>query len=272
MSNSKQITNPLVQRLDRYLVFPMLARKKGWAYLFSWGHRFSGVLLVLYLGFHIYTLLLIQSPEVYDAQMSVYRAFPFNILAWLLALPVIFHALNGGRLILFESYGIRADNLLMRIVIGLSTVYLGGLGILMILQVRITVRELFWGPILLMSVLVCFLVSWQMAKSRAGFGWKMHRISGSLMFLLIPGHMLFMHVHPDMAHSSSMVINRMQLQMIKVIDILLAASVLFHGGYGLTSLLEEYLTSRLLRIHCIIVVWIIVLFLAYLAVRFVISV
>jgi len=214
----------------------------------------------------------LAAPEKYDTQMAVYSAFPFNVLAWLLAFPVIFHALNGGRLILYESFGFRNERYLIGTVVGLSAIYLIALGILMNQGVLITVRELFWGPVLLFSVLVCFILSWQLVKSKAGFGWKLQRISGSFLLLLIPAHMLFMHVHPDMAHSASVVINRMQIRMIQVIDLLLAAGVLFHGGYGLTSILHDYLTNRLLRTNCVIIIWIVVLYLMYLAINLVISV
>ena len=264
--------NSVSQSLQRLLIVPGLSGSRGWSYVLSWGHRLSGVVLCVYLAFHVYTLLLLENPKIYDSQMSVYKAFPFNLLAWMLAFPVIFHALNGGRVILYESYGVRRDRIMIGLVFGLSAVYLAGLGVLMLVSVRINIRELYWGPILLVSVLICFLVAFQMAKSQAGFAWKMQRISGSFLLLLIPAHMLFMHVHPDMAHSAGMVINRMQIQMIKVIDVLLALSVLNHGGYGLSSILSDYVTHRQLRIGSMVVVWLVVVVMAYYAVRFVISI
>ena len=260
------------QSLENLLVVPRLTKSRGWPFVMSWGHRISGVGLSLYIAFHVYTLLLLKNPEIYDAQMSVYKAFPFNLLAWLLAFPVIFHALNGGRVILYESYGVRKDRILIGSVIGLTAVYLLGLGILMIISFRFSIRELYWGPLFLISVSLCFLVSFQLAKSRAGFAWKLQRISGSFLLLLIPAHMLFMHIHPDMAHSASMVINRMQIRMIKVIDIMLVFGVLYHSGYGLTSILGDYITRQKLRIGSMVVVWLLVIIIAVFAVRFVISI
>ena len=260
------------QSLERLLVVPRLTRTRGWPFLLSWGHRVAGVLLSIYIAFHVYTLLLLKTPEVYDAQMSIYRAFPFNFLAWLLAFPVIFHALNGGRVILYESYGVRSDRILIGSVFGLCAVFLAGLGVLMMISFRISYRELYWGPLLLFSVLLTFLFSFRLAKSQAGFAWKLQRLSGSFLFLLIPAHMLFMHVHPDMAHSASMVINRMQIHMIKVIDIMLAFAVLYHGGYGLTSILGDYIVRQKLRIGSMVLVWMLVVITAFLAIRFVISI
>jgi succinate dehydrogenase hydrophobic anchor subunit len=260
------------QTLENLLVVPRLSKIKGWSFVLSWGHRISGLILSLYIAFHVYTLLLLKNPEIYDAQMSIYKVFPFNLLAWLLAFPVIFHALNGGRVILYESYGVRKDRVLMGAVIGLGVVYLTGLGILMIISVPITVRELFWGPLLLISVLLTFLFSFQLAKSQAGFAWKLQRLTGSFLFLMIPAHMVFMHSHPDMAHSASMVINRMQIQMIKITDLMLALGVLYHGGYGLTSIVDDYIALKQLRFGLMVIIWMLVTIAAFYAILFVVSI
>ncbi len=73
---------------------------RGWPFIIAWCHRIAGLLLVGYLWFHIYTLLSLSSPSSYDATMKFYGFFLFRILEWALAIPVIFHAFNGGRLIL----------------------------------------------------------------------------------------------------------------------------------------------------------------------------
>lgn len=59
-------------------------------------------------------------PEIYDARMKLLRLPLFVLLEWLLAVPVIFHALNGGRLMLYEIFGNRKDALVLRWALGLS--------------------------------------------------------------------------------------------------------------------------------------------------------
>ena len=117
------------QSLQRLLVIPRLTRTRGWPFVLSWGHRLSGIILCIYIVFHVYTLLLLKHPDVYDTQMAIYRSFPFNLLAWLLAFPVIFHALNGGRLILYESFGNRNDDLMIRWVLALKSAFLRSWGV-----------------------------------------------------------------------------------------------------------------------------------------------
>jgi succinate dehydrogenase hydrophobic membrane anchor protein/succinate dehydrogenase cytochrome b556 subunit len=267
----KQLTKSVfVHVIERLLTIPVSGGTRGWPFILSWAQRLSGVLLSLYLGFHVYTLLLLKSSEAYDSQMAVFSTFPFNLLAWLLAFPVIFHALNGGRVILYESFGKREDHILIKAVFILSAVYLINLGILMNLAVRITALLWFWVPILLASLFICFLVSLRLVESGIGFGWKLQRITGSFLLLLIPAHMMFMHSHPDMAHSASVVIQRMQSGTMKVIDILLASGILYHSGYGLVSILNDYLSNRFLRVCTNTLIWLIVVFTAFFALNLIV--
>jgi succinate dehydrogenase hydrophobic anchor subunit len=65
--------------------------------------------------------------------MKIFRLSLFSHLEWALAMPVIFHALNGGRLILYEAFGYRNDESMIRWASGLSTIYALLLGTFMIM-------------------------------------------------------------------------------------------------------------------------------------------
>ncbi len=74
----------------------------------------------------------LETPSHYDTKMQIFSSPLFGFFEWLLAVPVIFHALNGGRLILYESFGNREDNAVIKWLSSFSALYLLFLGILMI--------------------------------------------------------------------------------------------------------------------------------------------
>ena len=138
--------------LNRYVLpaienLPLIggyAKTRGWLFVIAWAHRVAGVLLALYVLLHIYTLSYLASPDIYDAKMKVYGFFLFSFLEWLLALPVIFHALNGGRLISYEIFGARSDRLILMWVFGLAVIYVLLLALLMILGTQSVTPIFFW--------------------------------------------------------------------------------------------------------------------------------
>lgn len=97
MHIAKNLESSVLGFLDRIPVVSFYAKTRGWPYVIAWCHRIAGFILVAYMWFHTYTLLSLSSPPLYDATMKVYGSFLFTLLEWALAIPVIFHALNGGR-------------------------------------------------------------------------------------------------------------------------------------------------------------------------------
>ena len=77
--------------------------------------------------------------------------------------------------------------------------------------------------------------------------WKLHRISGAYLIIMIPAHLLFMHLQPGVGHDAEVVINRMQNISIKFLDIALLVAVQYHAGYGLISISKDYIRSRILQ-------------------------
>ena len=89
--------------LDMMPPLARYTRNRGLPFIISWAHRLSGVLLVIFVWFHIYTLSLLTSVGAYADKMKLYDLPVLTFIEWALALPVIFHALNGGRLILLRA-------------------------------------------------------------------------------------------------------------------------------------------------------------------------
>jgi succinate dehydrogenase / fumarate reductase cytochrome b subunit len=86
-------------------------------------HRISGIALIGYLFLHIYSLSpLSQGRAAFDAKMETFSTPFFMILEWLLFAFVLFHSLNGIRIVLVDwADGARYQKQLFKysVVIGL---------------------------------------------------------------------------------------------------------------------------------------------------------
>ena len=66
-------------------------------------HRISGIALIGYLFLHIYSLSpLSQGRAAFNAKMELYTTPFFMILEWVLFAFVLFHSLNGIRIVLVD--------------------------------------------------------------------------------------------------------------------------------------------------------------------------
>jgi succinate dehydrogenase cytochrome b556 subunit len=243
----EQYAQPILERLP---VVSYYAKTRGWPFILSWLHRVSGILLALYFFVHIYTLSFLADPAVYQTNMKLFGYFMFSFLEWLLAVPVIFHALNGGRLILYEIFGSRSQESLIRWVSSLSIIYVLLIGLLMIRQDQSVSLILFWLTVLLFSIGLVYPVVVKIRRAGNTFAWKFHRITGAYLLFMIPAHLLFMHLNPAIAHEADAVIARMQNLFVKLVDLTLVISVAYHAGYGLISICKDYLAPGSLQ-NCV---------------------
>jgi succinate dehydrogenase / fumarate reductase cytochrome b subunit len=257
----------ILSGLDNVPIVSFYAQTRGWPFVIAWIHRISGMLMLLYIGIHIYTLSFLAIPDAYDAKMKLFGYFPFSFLEWLLALPVIFHALNGGRLILYEIFGIRNDESMIRWVLGLSATYFLLLGLLMVMGNQTVSPIFFWLIIFIVGILPGYLVTSKIWNIAGSFAWKLQRITGAYLFVMIPAHLLFMHLQPAVGHEAGIVIARMQNGFIKFIDLTLVIGVLYHAGYGLTAIIRDYLRFRLLQTGLVFLVFLIMAVLGWISIR-----
>jgi succinate dehydrogenase hydrophobic membrane anchor protein len=222
-------------------------RNRGAPFIISWSHRVCGVLLVIFVWFHIYTLSFLTVPGAYAGKMKLYELSVLTFFEWALALPVIFHALNGGRLILYESFRFRDDDLLLKWVAGLSILYTGILAILMRMGNQNVSAVFFWLIAAGAALSLAYGLYTRLRRTPHQWGWKFQRISGAFLLVMIPAHFLFMHLGPQVARDAGLVAQRMQNPWIKLIDSALVVSALYHGGHGLISILNDYVGSKELR-------------------------
>ena len=231
-------------------IVPPLARctrNRGLSFVVSWAHRLSGVLLVIFVWFHIYTLSFLMSAGGYADKMKLYDLPVLAFIEWALAIPVIFHALNGGRLILYESFRFRDDDVLLKWVAGLCILYAGILAVLMLMGNQTVSAVFFWLMTAAAALLAAYGLYARIGGTAHRSSWKLQRISGAFLLVMVPAHFLFMHLSPQVAKDAGQVMLRMQHLWIKLVDMALLASALFHGGYGLISILNDYAASKELR-------------------------
>jgi len=81
-------------------------RYRGGIGQWSWAlHRITGVGVLVFLCLHILdTFLIILGPERYNAVIALYRVPLFRVMEVGLFASVLFHALNGVRIILIDFW------------------------------------------------------------------------------------------------------------------------------------------------------------------------
>jgi len=244
----------ILKKLESLPLVGFYAKTRGWYFVLAWAHRAAGILLILFVWFHIYTLTALATPEVFTAKMQCFQGVFFVFMGWSLAVPVIFHALNGGRLILYEVFYSRADDAITRGILISSVLYVGLLGLMMIMGDQTVSPFLFWLCLLVMSLSLSYLTGLKTWPGKNSSGWKLQRITGSFLLPMIPAHLLFMHLQPAIGHDAGIIIARMQHAFIKVVDLAILGSGLYHGGYGLLSIVKDYLTAGFLHGCCAILI------------------
>lgn len=242
-----KVEHQVLKQMERLPVIGFYARSRGWDFVLAWAHRAAGILLVLYLWFHIYTLTSLTRPDSFNATMKFFQHFVFVFLEWALAIPVIFHTLNGGRLILYEVFYSQADATITRGALIFSFLYVTLMALMIILGNQMVSPFLFWFCLMILGISTTYLTALRIWSCKNSAGWKLQRITGAFLLPMIPAHFLFMHLDPSIGHVAKDVIDRMQFAGIKFVNLLLLAAALYHGGYGLLSIIKDYLPSRILR-------------------------
>lgn len=259
----------MLRKLEQLPLVSPYVKTRGWPYLIAWGHRLAGIILVFYACLHIYTLSWLETPDQYSAKMQIFGSSLFVFFEWLLAVPVIFHALNGGRLILYESFGNREDSAVIKWLFIFSAVYIIFLGILMIGGNQSVSALFFWLAMLVAALSLVYVVALRTRHTAISHLWKLQRIGAVFLLIMIPAHLIFMHLNLAVGHEAGVVIARMQSSFIKSVDLALILVVLFHGGYGLLSIAKDYLPTGILQQMCTAIVFGVMIAFAWVGVRLV---
>lgn len=77
----------------------------SWAQLAWFGHRASGLGVLLYLFLHIVeTSTVLFGPDVYNATVGIFKNLPARLGEVLLMAALVYHALNGLRVIAMDFW------------------------------------------------------------------------------------------------------------------------------------------------------------------------
>ena len=114
------------------------------------------------------------------------------------------------------------------------------------------------------------MTAMRLRQSGASPAWKLQRISGAFLLLMIPAHMLFMHLDPALGRDAQVIISRMNNGFIRLVDLLLVCGVLYHGGYGLLGIIRDYLSSRSMQLFSAVGVVAATVFFAWVGIKLVI--
>ena len=268
---SIKISDRILGILKKIPYVAFYADTRGWAFILSWGHRITGLLLVLYVWFHLITLSTLSSPGDYDAKMAWFSSPLFVFFEWLLAIPVIFHAANGGRLMLFEIYGYRNDTAMIRWLFVVSGAYAGLLAVFMLLGNQSVSPIFFWLTAFVIAVVCGYALLAKIWRSGHSRFWKFQRATGVFLLIMIPAHFLFMHLNPAAGKDSAVIIARMQNVFVKIVDVTVVLAVLYHGGYGLFSVGRDYIASRHLQVLMAVLVAAVMVWSAWIGLKLIIT-
>jgi succinate dehydrogenase hydrophobic membrane anchor protein len=249
----------IISLMDNIPILSYFASSRGWSFLISWAHRLAGLTLVGYIFAHIYTLSLLFDPATFDADMKFLDNF------------VIFHSLNGGRLILYELFHVREEEIMIRSVVFLGAVYVLLVGFFFIEEAPLISFTVFWsitGAISLLALLIVLFKIWATANSSL---WKLQRITGAFMLPMLIGHMLFMHMNYLTGHDSKTILLRMQSPFIKGLDFVFIVFLLFHAGYGVFSIIADYIKPGVLLKSLTILIFIVMAVSAFFGIRIVVA-
>jgi succinate dehydrogenase hydrophobic anchor subunit len=160
---------------------------------------------------------------------------------------VSFHALNGGRLILYELFGRRNDADMIRWIFGLSAAYVAMVGLMMVMKNQHVSVFFFWLTAFFSGALVAYVVASRLWKKRHSVLWKLQRISGAFLFITLPAYLLFLYLNPGEADEAQGAIGRVEDVFTRLVTLTLVTSALYHAGYGLFSIAADYTSSGITR-------------------------
>jgi succinate dehydrogenase cytochrome b556 subunit len=244
---------------------------RGWGFILTWAHRITGVAVVAFMFFHIFTLSGLYAPAKFAAKMEFLRHGIFAFMEWILAVPVIFHAFNGARLILYELFRVRDDRQMIRWVLGLGAVYVLSLGFFMIKNDQQVSAGFFWFVVVLVSLIAAFVVARKLWPTKNDWMWKLQRISGAFLLPMVSGHFFFMHLTYQAGHDINTILARLSHVGIKLMDSAFVLLVFFHAGFGISAIIGDYMENGYWRTALRLAVVIVMSVFGYAGAKLVIS-
>lgn len=258
--------------IEKLPVLSRYANTRGWPYVISWIQRVTGIGLILFLAIPLCARLPLQAAGIYHAGAPALLPPVFLFLVWASSLAVGFHALNGGRLILYELFGKRGDAAMIRWVLALCVAFAATVGLMMVMKNQYVSPFSFWLITFFPGAVIAYVVASRIGKKRHSLLWKLQRISGAFLFIAAPAYLLFLQLNPYDAAGAQGTVTWLQSAFSRFAALTLAAYALYHAGYGLFSIAADYTPSRTLRIAVTALMATIIAVIAALVCRFILPV
>ncbi|MCS7191791.1 MAG: succinate dehydrogenase, cytochrome b556 subunit [Armatimonadetes bacterium] len=252
-----------------------------WAWLL---HRLTGVGIFVFLLVHVVdTSLILWSRELYDKLVKLYHHPVFKISEILLFGAVLFHGLNGLRVVVLDfapQTTVYQRQMLAGVAIAFFLLFIP-VAIIMFGQMMQGAEKHFgfeinpkswqiWLPALLASVAIFSVYAPTMSapklkvsiKPSGGlelYGWLFIRVSGILLIFLAIGHLVIMHLIDGGVNriNSDFVAQRLANPIWRTYDFLLLTLAITHGTWGMRTVLMDYFhkpSSRLIILSLLYVV------------------
>ena len=262
----------IISRLEKLPFISFYAKTRGWYFLISWCHRITGILLVVFVWFHILSLDSIAALGTHYEKTPAIRTFIIALSGWILSIPVIFHAFNGGRLILYESFGKRNDESMIRWVFVLSLLYIALLGLLLLMGNQTVSPFLYWLMMFVVALIVGYSVAAKVWNTEHSFFWKFQRTSGAFLLVTVPAYIFFVHLSPLSGKATQMALGGAQSFFIRCVHMAILLGALYHGGYGIWSVVSDYLSSRIIKTGLTVLVALVTLIFAWFGIKRIIGI
>ena len=130
----------------------------------------------------------------------------------------------------------------------------------------------YWLTMLIAALSLTYGVASKFWKTKHSLLWKLQRITGAFLLVMVPAHLLFMHLNPSMGKEANVVIMRMQNWFIKFVDLSLIVMVIYHAGYGVMSVVIDYISFRVFRTGLAVLVILVMVIFAWAGIRLTISI
>lgn len=222
----KRFEDALMSSLRRLPLVSFYAGTRGWYFVVSWCHRITGILVVLMVLSHV---------NRFGSAPDSRGFFLIPFFQWALSIPVIFHAFNGARLIQYECWGRRDDENMLQWVFGLLGVFVLLLALFMIVGGQRVSPFFYWMLMGTGALVTGYAVGARIWKTGHSVFWRLQRVSGAFLLVMIPAYILFLHLHPALS------------LFLKGVYGLLLFAALYHGAYGVWSVLSDYVSSQTLQ-------------------------
>lgn len=238
-----------------------------WAWFF---HRLTGIGIFVFLLVHIVdTALIGWGRDVYDAVVQLYHHPVFRVGEILLIGVVLFHALNGVRVVILDfapQTTVYQRQMLAVVVVAFFVLFIPSAFVMFAQTVLVSKPcELSWDwggwcdlwawlSALVSAFAIAFVAIPSGTVSRPAplvprpigglefYGWLFMRVSGLLLIFLVLGHLFIMHFPDGGVYriNFDFVVQRFATPFWRTYDFVMLTLAMLHGTWGMRTVLLDY--------------------------------